>query len=219
MGKLPRVLLVHPDPKYREAMRRLLEDDRCLVVGESDTEAGGQVLLHERPADVIVVSRCTGDVAETVRQARKAGVAVLLLTMGPDDLFLVDMMLAGATGLVCDCNLPELPDAVRGVLGGAVPMPMQLLQGVMEECHQRLEVQDPHSPWVRLSERQREVMYLLRRGYDTHRIGEELGLRPATVRAHLAAAMHKLGATSRAEALAVLGSAEPVLADPAPCPE
>jgi DNA-binding NarL/FixJ family response regulator len=209
VGKLPRVLVVHPDPEYRAKLHRLLLAAGLRVVGEATTAGGARVMLRECPTDVLLISKCVGDVAGTIREARAADIHVLVLTMGPDDQFVVDMMLAGATGLICNCNLPELPDAVRGVLTGNVPVPMELVRGVMEECRQRLEVQDPHSPWVRLSERQREVMELLRRGYDTHRVGVELGLQPATVRAHVSAAMHKLGVRTRAEALAALASHEP----------
>jgi DNA-binding NarL/FixJ family response regulator len=217
VGKLTRVALVHPYPDYRARVHRLLVGAGFRVVGEATTAAGGRVMLRDCPPDVLVISKCVGDVAGVIREARAAGIKVLVLTMGPDDQFVVDMMLAGATGLICDCNLPELPDAVRGVLIGSVPVPMQLVKGVMDECRQRLEVQDPHSPWVRLSERQREVMELLRRGYDTHSVGEELGLQPATVRAHVAAAMHKLGVRTRAEALAVLASHEtPQVPTPSP---
>jgi DNA-binding NarL/FixJ family response regulator len=208
VAKLTRVLIAHPDPEYRAGLHRLLLDADFLVVGEATTAAGARVLLRDCPADVLLISKCVGDVAGTIREARGLGVRVLVLTMGPDDQFVVDMMLAGATGLICNCNLPELPDAVRGVLIGAVPVPMQLVRGVMDECRQRLEVQDPHAPWVRLSERQREVMELLRRGHDTRHIGEELGLSSATVRAHVAAAMHKLGVKTRAEALALLATHE-----------
>jgi DNA-binding NarL/FixJ family response regulator len=216
VGKLPRVLLVHPDPEYRAMLHRLLVEAGSSVVGEATTAAGGRVTLSSSHPDVLVLSRCVGDVAGTIREARGAGIKVLLLTMGPDDQFVVDMMLAGASGLICSCNLPELPDAVRGVLTGNVPVPLVLVKGVMEECRQRLEVQDPASPWVRLSERQRQVMELLRRGYDTHGVGVELGLQPATVRAHVAAAMHKLGVRTRAEALAVLATHE---APASPTPE
>jgi DNA-binding NarL/FixJ family response regulator len=217
VGKLTRVLIAHPDAEYRAGLHRLLLDAGFRVAGEATTAAGARVLLRDRPADVLVIGKCVGDVAGTIREACGLDVQVLVLTMGPDDQFVVDMMLAGATGLICNCNLPELPDAVRGVLIGAVPVPMQLVRSVMDECRQRLEVQDPHSPWVRLSERQREVMELLRRGYDTHRVGEELGLSSATVRAHVAATMHKLGVKNRAEALALLASHEaPQPATPTP---
>lgn len=208
MGTKPRVLLVHPQPEYRARVLGLLADGGCQVVGEASTSEACTGLVRDSVADVLVVGRGTGDVADTVRRAREKGLRVLILTMGPDEQFLVDMMLAGASGMVCDCNLTELPEAVHGVLAGAVPMPLELLQGVMAECRVRLDEVDPHSTWVLLSERQRQVMELLRRGYDTEHMALELGLRPVTVRAHLAAAMHRLGVSTRADALAVLMSAE-----------
>lgn len=54
-----------------------------------------------------------------------------------------------------------------------------------------------------VSRREREVLALLARGHDGPQIAEQLVLSPATVRTHVNNAMRKLGARTRAHAIAL----------------
>jgi len=54
---------------------------------------------------------------------------------------------------------------------------------------------------VQLTERQREVLALLAEGYSPGQIADRLGIRPLTVRNHLQAAMERIGARNRLEAV------------------
>lgn len=54
---------------------------------------------------------------------------------------------------------------------------------------------------VQLTERQREVLALLAEGYSPGEIADRLGIRPLTVRNHLQAAMERIGARNRLEAV------------------
>ena len=53
-----------------------------------------------------------------------------------------------------------------------------------------------------LTPRQRQVLAALARGRQTKEIARELGISQATVKTHLARACERLGATTRAEAVA-----------------
>lgn len=55
---------------------------------------------------------------------------------------------------------------------------------------------------VPLSPRERDVLELVAAGLSNPDIADALGIRPTTVRTHLEHLFHKLGATSRAEAVA-----------------
>lgn len=209
MGALPRVLVVHPKESRRRYMHRQLVESGFRVVGEAASAASGLVLVENVPGDVLLIGPCLGDVARTVRHAKEAGLEVVLVVEAVNPALAVDMMLAGVTGLVCECDLGALPEAVRGVLGGGAPVPLAQIRPLMVECCSRLARHDCSSPWMRLSERQREVMELVARGTGTHTIAEKLFVEPVTVRAHIAAAVHRLGAGSREEALAVLEGRKP----------
>ena len=59
----------------------------------------------------------------------------------------------------------------------------------------------------RLSERERDVLTEIARGNETEQIAEQLILSPHTIRSHVKAAMRKLGARTRAHAVAIALSA------------
>lgn len=61
----------------------------------------------------------------------------------------------------------------------------------------------PADPPGRLSAREREVLSRVARGQDGPEIAEVLGVSPATVRTHIGNAIRKLGAHSRAHAVAI----------------
>jgi DNA-binding NarL/FixJ family response regulator len=58
-------------------------------------------------------------------------------------------------------------------------------------------------PVARLSERERDVLSGLARGLMTEEIAFEMFLSPHTIRSHVKAAMRKLGAKTRAHAVAI----------------
>lgn len=59
-----------------------------------------------------------------------------------------------------------------------------------------------------LTYREAEVMALIARGMSTARISAELGIRPHTVYNHVHNSLHKLGTTSRGEAVNLIAQAE-----------
>ena len=59
------------------------------------------------------------------------------------------------------------------------------------------------APFPRLTEREREVLELVARGYQNARIAHHLGLSEKTVRNHISAILAKLPAATRAEAVAL----------------
>jgi DNA-binding CsgD family transcriptional regulator len=58
-------------------------------------------------------------------------------------------------------------------------------------------------PMVALSRREREILTLVSSGLTNDRIGEALGLSPATVRTYVSRAIEKLGAANRVHAVAL----------------
>jgi DNA-binding NarL/FixJ family response regulator len=62
---------------------------------------------------------------------------------------------------------------------------------------------------VVLTERERQIFGLLAHGLTGREIAAQLFLSPATVRTHVQNAMHKLGARTRAQAMALAAAEEP----------
>jgi PAS domain S-box-containing protein len=74
--------------------------------------------------------------------------------------------------------------------------------GVFGQVSDVIEEPRPH-PELHLTPRQAEILRLLERGWSTTQIAEELHLSRETVRNHVRALLHALGASSRLEAVAV----------------
>jgi len=71
----------------------------------------------------------------------------------------------------------------------------------------------------RLSERQKDCLRLVARGYTSKEIGRQIGISPATVDNHVRAALDNLRVESRAEAARILTAAEadqPLTSQPQP---
>jgi DNA-binding NarL/FixJ family response regulator len=126
---------------------------------------------------------------------------VLVMTMSTDDDAVVAAMRAGARGYVVKgAGRGDLLDAVRTVAaGGAVFSPT--VADRLGSFFSGLAAQPGRELFPQLSEREREVLDLMARGYDNRRIARELYLSDKTVRNHVSAVIGKLEAPDRAEAI------------------
>jgi DNA-binding NarL/FixJ family response regulator len=95
---------------------------------------------------------------------------------------------------------PEIERAFERVLAGEVYFPRRLIeQSSSEESGNRPMIARPAAdePLLSLTNREREVVALLGRGYSVQRIATELDLSSHTVRVHLGNLMRKLGLPDR----------------------
>lgn len=100
---------------------------------------------------------------------------------------------AGAKGAILkSAELDELMDALRAVAAGEPYLSSEIRQ-IMKK--------DPPIP--ELSQRQQEIIESITRGLSNNEIAEQLGIDPSTVKNHLSILFQKLGAATRAEAVAI----------------
>lgn len=155
---------------------RLLKPDLVLIdlvmPGESGLE-GIPKLLHEHP-----------------------GLRALVLSMQDDPRYVRESFAAGASGYVLkDAADTEVVSAIREVAAGARYVHPELgarLAMAQTEAQRRTD-EDP------LSEREREVLRLLARGYTNQEIAKQLFISVRTAETHRAHVMQKLRLSSRAE--------------------
>jgi len=190
-----RVLVVEDHNVVRQGLVALLSVAEGLeVVGEAadGIEAIAQFRKHQ-PAvavlDIEMPGRSGIEVARQLREENFGGRVIIVTTFGRPG-YLRAAMAAGASGfLLKDAPAAQLADAIRRVVTG---------ERVVDPALAAAALAEGESP---LTGRETEVLTAAA-GHDAiSDIAGRLHLSPGTVRNHLSAAMQKLGARNRAEAV------------------
>lgn len=192
-----RVLVAAPHPITRAGVVRLLAagEPALQVAGEVDSVAAA-LDAYRLLAPAVVVAHL--DLADPdglagVRAFRGLDPAavVLVLCTRRDQELAAAAVRAGASGwLVDDATGTELARALLAAAEGRSMVPAAALSGVADA--------------VPLTDREREVFLLVRRGLRDKQIAEQLVISVKTVEKHVGAVFRKTGARNRTE-LAALG--------------
>jgi DNA-binding NarL/FixJ family response regulator len=206
-----RVLIADDHPLVRFGARRALERDGFIVCAEADDATGAlSAALKARPDVCLLDIRMPGSGIKAAEAISKEvpDCAIVMLTVSRSDSDLFAALRAGAVGyLLKDIDPDRLPHALRGVLEGESALPRHLVALLVDEFRQRSR--HPRLRLVRrngadLTEREWEVLELMRNGLSTSEIADALGLSTVTVKTDVAAILRKLRVSSRGEALRVL---------------
>jgi DNA-binding NarL/FixJ family response regulator len=147
-------------------------------------------------------------VAQTTASLKRIspGVKVLVLTAHEDLDYLRRLLQAGASGYVLKRAVPEeLIQAIHTVATGAIYLDPILNGRVLNGYNYQLRPGVSHSeseedePQAELSEREREVLRLIARGYTNKEIAAQLHISVKTVETYKTRLMEKLDLRSRAD--------------------
>ena len=127
-------------------------------------------------------------------------IAVLVITMSDDDTSVAAAVRAGARGYLLKAAAPEeVERAVRAVANGEMILGARVAARAMAQVvGGRAAVR---VPFPELTDREREVLDLVARGFDNATISRRLVLSPKTVRNHVANVLTKLSLRDRAAAI------------------
>ncbi|MDQ3781357.1 MAG: response regulator transcription factor [Actinomycetota bacterium] len=208
-----RVLLVDDQTVVRTGFRTLLElTDDLEVVGEADTgQAAVATALATRPDVVLMDIRMPGmDGIEATRHITSepalASTRVLVLTTFEIDEYVFESLRAGASGfLLKDVDPADLHAAIRTVAAGNGLLDPNVTRRVIEAFARQAPpgAIEPDRVEV-LTDRERQVVALVARGYTNQEIADELFMSPLTAKTHVSRAMIKLAARDRVQ-LAIIG--------------
>ncbi len=204
-GDLIRVVLADDHTVVRAGLKAVLGTARDIdVIGEARNGVEAVALVERFKPDVVVMdlSMDVKDGTQATKEivAKGGETRVLILTMHPEEDFLVPLLEAGAAGyLVKSAADRELVDAVRAVAKGDIyvrPTAARVLA-------KGLTRKDPHQidreRFERLTERERDVLRLTAQGYSAPEIGERLFISPKTVDTYKQRINEKLGLSHRAD--------------------
>jgi two-component system response regulator NreC len=206
MEKL-RILLADDHAVVRAGLRMIITSQPDMeVVGEA---ADGREAIEQaerlRP-DVVVLDLTMpglgGLSALGVIREKAPGTKILVLTMHDDEGYLRQVLGAGGSGYVVKKAADmELLAAIRAVKRGEVYVHSSLTKSLVEGIlDRRLEREAGASDRLEdLSEREKEVLHLLARGYTNQQIADALFLSVKTIEPYRARLMEKLELRTRAE--------------------
>jgi two-component system response regulator DesR len=188
-------MIAEDQAMVRQALVALLGLESDIeVVAQAGTGDEALAMARKHQPEVAVLDiempgRSGIEVARQLRQDDFAGQVVIVTTFGRPG-YLRAAMAAGASGfLLKDAPAAQLADAIRRVAKG---------ERVVDPALAAAALADGESP---LTSREAEVLTAAA-GHDAiTEIAVRLHLSSGTVRNHLSAAMHKLGARNRAEAV------------------
>ena len=201
----PRVFLVDDHGLFRAGVRAEL-GDAVEVVGEADDVEPAVELISEREPDVVLLDvHLPGGggqrVVEAVREAHPhVRFLALSVSDAPEDV--ITVIRAGARGYVTKTiSGPELVDAVIRVAAGDAVFSPRLAGFVLDAfAAEPGLVGGPPSfdPELdQLTQREREVLRLIARGYAYKEVASELSISVKTVESHVSAVLRKLQLSSR----------------------
>ena len=199
---LPRVFIVDDHHLFRSGVRTEL-GDRVEVVGEASEVEAAIEMIRERVPDVVLVDVHMPDgggraVIEAVG-ASHPDVRFLALSVSDAAEDVISVIRAGARGYVTKTiSGPELVDAIGRVADGDAVFSPRLAGFVLDAFGAAdAKVADPELD--QLTNREREVLRLIARGYAYKEIARRLEISIKTVETHVSAVLRKLQLSSRYE--------------------
>jgi DNA-binding NarL/FixJ family response regulator len=198
----PRVVLVDDHAMFRAGVRSEIGSAVELVGEAADAQEAIKVVLAARPDVVLLdVHLPGGGGVEVLRQVHVQAPEIRFLALSVSDAAedVIGTIRAGARGYVTkSITGDELVIAIRRVADGdAVFSPR--LAGFVLDAFAGTEAPSVDEDLDRLTQREREVLRLIARGYAYKEIAKELFISVKTVETHVSAVLRKLQLSNRYE--------------------
>jgi len=195
-----RVLLADDHAVIRDALSLLLDTQPDFhIVGQAEDGRQAVTLARELRPDVAVLDismpHIDGLQAAQLIRTESPQTQVLILTMHDSDAHFFRALEAGAAGYVFKkAASEELIQAIRSVAKGNAYFPptmaRKLLDGYLSGTKGIAAAGPPG--YDTLSDREKEIMFMLIQGQTNQAIAEKLVITPSTVQAHRSHIMQKL---------------------------
>ena len=200
-----RVVVVDDHAMFRAGVRAELAvagAGRVVVVAEAaDVEqAVSAVRAHQPDVVLLDVHLPGGGGAEVMRRQPWQPARYLALSVSDAAEDVIGTIRGGARGYVTKTITgPELVDAIERVAEGDAVFSPRLAGFVLDAFAGSIEVAAVDQDLDRLTEREREVMRLIARGYSYKEVARELFISVKTVETHMSSVLRKLQLSSRHE--------------------
>ncbi len=203
--KKVKVLIADDQTLFREGIKDVLTGEKWIeVVGEAADGLEVVALAKKLKPDVVLmdIKLPKQDGITATKQIRAAApeVNVLMLSSFEDEAHVLDAIQAGANGYLSKM-LPaaELVNSIKTFTTEGLMIPQQLMGKLLHGLRRMGEGGMPTQ--ATLTKTEIKVMDFLGKGLSNKELAKELGCSVKTIKNHLNSAFHKLGVSSRTEAV------------------
>jgi NarL family two-component system response regulator LiaR len=196
-----RVMLVDDHAMVRRGLATFLKVfDDLQLAGEAENGIAAIKLCGEVLPDVVlmdmVMPEMDGAAATRIIRQMYPQVQVIALTSFKEGELIKKALEAGAIAyLLKDVEADALVRAIRAAHAGRATLSPEAAQSLVEIANQ------PPTPGLDLTEREREVLSLMVEGLNNTQIAGRLTVSPSTIKSHVSRVLSKLGVASRTEAV------------------
>jgi DNA-binding NarL/FixJ family response regulator len=201
-----RILIVEDDEPTRERLVRAIEvHEELELIAAVGTCREALALLRRDPPDVLLsdLALPDGNGIDLIRAARmlSSDILSMAVTVFGDEKSVLGAIEAGARGyLLKDTTAEGIGTAIFQLLAGGSPITPAIAQHLILRFQENTPVAVP-DPGPALSEREREVLELVVRGFTFPEIARLLELSPHTIGTFVRRIYRKLEVSSRGDAV------------------
>jgi DNA-binding NarL/FixJ family response regulator/phage shock protein PspC (stress-responsive transcriptional regulator) len=198
-----RVAIVDDHAMFRTGVRAEIDGPVTVVAEAEDVESAVAAITATTPDVVLLdVHMPGGGGLEVIRRLHLRHPETKFLALSVSDAAedVIGIIRAGARGYVTkNISGPELLDAIDRVAAGDAVFSPRLAGFVLDAFAGTIEISQVDEDLDRLTEREREVMRLIARGYAYKEVAKELFISIKTVETHVSSVLRKLQLSSRHE--------------------
>jgi DNA-binding NarL/FixJ family response regulator len=198
-----RVVVIDDHDMFRAGVRSEIGTSVDIVGEGSDVDTAVKAIVGTEPDVVLLdVHLPGGGGTEVMKQVHQRHPEVKFLALSVSDAAedVIGVIRAGARGYVTkNISGTELIDAINRVAEGDAVFSPRLAGFVLDAFSGAIDIASVDEDLDRLSQREREVLRLIARGYAYKEVARELFISVKTVETHVSSVLRKLQLSNRHE--------------------
>lgn len=197
-----RVMIVDDQKIFREGLKMIISQDADIeVVGlcEQGQEAVKMIPIYKPDIVLMDIQMPIMNGVEAVKRIKEdhKDIDVIMLTTFHNDHYITDAIRAGALGyLLKDTEISIIIDAVKTVHQGGALMDSNAMKVIL---NQFMKLPSETYDLDLLTEREKEICYLIADGLNNKEISEKLFLGEGTIKNHITKVLQKLELRDRTQ--------------------
>jgi two-component system, NarL family, invasion response regulator UvrY len=196
-----KILITDDHPVVRQGIKQILEGSKEFI-STDEAGNGGELLEKIRTNDYSVIlldislpGRSGLELLKDIKKI-KPSIAVLMLSIHPEEQYAVRALKTGASGYLTKASAPdELITAIKRIANGRKYITQSLAEQIAIDFEQDEEKPLHHQ----LSDRELEVMCLMAKGKTPKEIAEAMAISPKTVSTYRERMLVKMNMNSSGE--------------------